>query len=169
MLALFVQTEPAFKPPVRMPPGYAIAQIESRWNFAKQSQFFRVSGGVGFICANRWRLSGPRAYIQIVKDPGRQSLSRGCPCCVIAQNESGEILRNKAKSPGCAIAQVLTSGDQFSRGGDGGVEWFLYLFFVSILKTTSFLVKRPSGIPQLWLDRAGRAGISSTNRRDLKR
>ena len=38
-----------------------------------------------------------------------------------------------------------------------------------VLKTTSFLVKRPSGTPQPCLDRAGRAGISSTIRLDLMR
>jgi hypothetical protein len=36
-------------------------------------------------------------------------------------------------------------------------------------KTTSFLVSQPGGTPRPWLDRAGRAGISSTNRRNLKR
>jgi GrpB-like predicted nucleotidyltransferase (UPF0157 family) len=39
----------------------------------------------------------------------------------------------------------------------------------TLLKTTSFLVSQPGGTPRPWLDRAGRAGISSTNRRNLKR
>jgi DNA replication protein DnaC len=38
-----------------------------------------------------------------------------------------------------------------------------------ILKTTRFLVSQPGETPRLWLDRAGRAGISSTSRLDLKR
>ena len=37
------------------------------------------------------------------------------------------------------------------------------------LKTTSFLVIQPGGTPRPWLDRAGRAGILSTSRLDLKR
>jgi serine/threonine protein kinase len=37
------------------------------------------------------------------------------------------------------------------------------------LKTTRFLVSQPGETPRLWLDRAGRAGISSTSRLDLKR
>ena len=46
----------------------------------------------------------------------------------------------------------------------------LYLAFQPYtLKTTSFLVNRLGGTPQPWLDRAGRAGISSTSRLDLKR
>jgi hypothetical protein len=81
---------------------------------------------------------------------------------------SYDILYDRQLSQLSTVGTIVTS--EHRRPYDIEVCRRLMLFCCSlVLKTTSFLVRRPDGTPPPWLDRADRAGISSTSRLDLKR